>query len=547
MTVSDHVPLFDPGFERRTIGDLLRGQAERRGDAPWILFDDARLTFGEVDRLVDRYAAGLLRLGVDRHSRVAVMLPNSPRFLALATALGRIGAVFVPVNLALRGESLRHVVRQSAATTLVIHGPLLERAVADGDVHGGLETIVVDGEPTVEMRTGVRLVAIGEIEEAEPVGTLPASAADTFDPWCVMFTSGTTGPAKGAVMSHQYWTLVPSTLAGPERDVRADDVFYASSPMFHAASWLVQILPSLLLGLPVGIDASFSASTFWDRVRHYGATQLLTMGATHLWLWNQPPSPADRDHPGRVWAPVPLPPALHDPFRERFGVGQLWSTYGGTEFMNVVCTDVRRPLKPGTSGRARPGVELQVQDDHGLPLAPGETGELCVRPTLPHAIFQGYVGMPEETLERFRDLWYHTGDLVRIDADGDLTFVDRKDDYLRVRGENVSSFEVETAFTRHPAVAEAAAFSIRSAESALVAEDEVMVALVPSEGAQIDPEEALRFAARDLPHFAVPRYLEIVDDLPRTATGRVQKHQLRDRGLGPDTFDRVRANIQIDR
>jgi crotonobetaine/carnitine-CoA ligase len=309
----------------------------------------------------------------------------------------------------------------------------------------------------------------------------------------------------------------------------------------------VQIFPSLMLGLPCGIDDGFTASRFWDRVRHYGATQLLTMGATHIWLWNQDPADGDASHPGRVWAPVPLPSHLHEPFKERFGIEHLWSTYGGTEFMSAACTDVRRPLKPGASGRARQGVELAVMDDRGRRLPPGQVGELCVRPTVPHAIFQGYHGMPEETLRRFRDLWFHTGDLVRIDAEGELTFVDRKDDYLRVRGENVSSFEVESAFLAHPAVAEAAAYSIRSAESALVAEDEIMVSLVPTDGATMDLEDALRVAAANLPHFAVPRFLDVVEDLPRTATGRIQKHVLRDRGTTPSTFDRVRANVRIER
>jgi len=544
--VAGGVDLFDPGFARRTVGDLLRGQAERSGDRPWVLFEDDVLTFADVDRLVDASAAGLAGLGVSRGTPVAVMLPNSPRFLVLALALGRVGAVFVPVNLALRGESLRHVLARSQAELLVVDASLLDRAAPVVAELPCLRTVAVaGGDPPRGLKA--HAVPVAEIETAAPAETVPASAAATTDPWCVMFTSGTTGPAKGAVMTHQYWYLVPSTLAGPARDIRSDDVFYVSSPMFHAAAWLVQLFPSLMLGLPVAIDASFSASTFWDRVRRYGATQLLTMGATHLWLWNQPPSTSDADHPGRVWAPVPLPSELREPFRERFGIEHLWSTYGGTEFMSVTCTDVRTPWKAGTSGRARPGVQLSVQDADGRELPAGEVGELCVRPTLPHAIFHGYLGMPEETLRRFRDLWYHTGDLVHVDEDGDLTFVDRQDDYLRVRGENVSSFDVETAIARHPAVAEAAAFSVRSTESALVAEDEVMVAVVAAEDETVVPEDVLRLAAGDLPHYAVPRYLDVVADLPRTETGRVQKHVLRARGVSGSTFDRVRAKMTIER
>ncbi len=390
------------------------------------------------------------------------------------------------------------------------------------------------------------MIPLGALALATDIGPLPAEPS-TFEPWSVMFTSGTTGLAKGAVMTHQYWYTVPAELSGAARDVREDDVFYVSSPMFHAAAWLVQIFPSLISGLPVAIDARFSTSGFWDRVRRFGATQLLTMGASHLWLWNQPPADDDADNPARVWAPIPLPFELRAPFQKRFGIEHLWSTYGGTEFMSVTNTDVRRPWAAGGSGRARPSVELAVVDDFDRRLAPDEIGELCVRPLAPHAIFQGYLGMPETTLERFRNLWYHTGDLVRIDETGELFFVDRKDDYLRVRGENVASYEVEVAIERHQAVTEAAAYGVRAGDAALVLEDEVMVAVVLQDGAQVDPADLLAFVAEQLPHFAIPRYLEFVSDLPRTATGRIQKHVLRARGTTPETFDRVAAGVTLKR
>ena len=186
-------------------------------------------------------------------------------------------------------------------------------------------------------------------------------------------------------------------------------------------------------------------------------------------------------------------------------------------------------------------------DDFDRRLAPDEIGELCVRPLAPHAIFQGYLGMPQTTLERFRSLWYHTGDLVRIDETGELFFVDRKDDYLRVRGENVASYEVEVAIERHEAVIEVAAYGVRAGDAALVLEDEVMVAVVLHDGARVDPADLLAFAAEQLPHFAVPRYLDFVFDLPRTATGRIQKHVLRAHGTTRDTFDRVAAGVTLKR
>jgi crotonobetaine/carnitine-CoA ligase len=427
------------------------------------------------------------------------------------------------------------VLVQCAARLLVVDGALVDR-VADvaGELRGLTDVVLsaVAGVAVPDALRSLRVSELAEFEQADPADDGPASEALTFDPWCVMFTSGTSGPSKGAVMTHQYWYVVPADLCGPGRGVREDDVFYVSSPMFHAAAWLVQIFPSLMLGLPVAIDRGFSISGFWESVRRYGASQLLTMGATHLWLYNQEPRSSDADNPARVWAPVPLPAELWEPFKARFGVEHLWVSYGGTEFMAVA--------------RARSTIELAVMDGHGCRLPAGEVGELCVRPTAPHAIFQGYLGLPEFTLERLSDLWYHTGDLVRIDSDGELFFLDRKDDYLRVRGENVSSFEVETAISAHPAIAEVAAQSVRSEESALVAEDEIKVCVILKPGMRSSPEEIIGFAAEQLPRFAVPRFVEIVDDLPRTPTGRVQKHVLRSRGCNAATWDRVASAVSVN-
>lgn len=545
---------FDPGFENRTVAGLLRAQAARLGARRWAVFHDCQLSFEEADRLVDAYAASLLALGVVPGTAVGVLLNNSPEFLLLSLALGRLGALFVPLNLALKGESLAHPLRQAEISVLAAEPTAAARVLAlDVEltelriilIRGGVSAVA--GAPRSPASGGVEVVAIERLADGDPADGGSMAGPSTFDPWSVMFTSGTTGPPKGAVMTHQYWYLVPAELTGAARDVRPDDVFYVSSPMFHAAAWLVQIFPSLILGLPVAIDAKFSASGFWDRVRYFGATQLLTMGASHLWLWNQEPRPDDAENPARVWAPIPLPHELHASFKERFGIEHLWSTYGGTEFMSVTNTDVRRPMVPGGSGRARPSVELAVLDDYGRRLGIDEIGELCVRPLVPHAIFRGYHNMPEATLQQFRDLWYHTGDLVRIDASGELFFVDRKDDYLRIRGENVASFEVETALERHEAVAEVAAFGMRSEESARVAEDEVMVAVVLVDGSSVEPEELVAFAAEQLPHFAVPRYIEFVAELPRTTTGRIQKHLLRKRGMSDRTFDRIAAHVAVER
>jgi crotonobetaine/carnitine-CoA ligase len=521
----------DLEFDDRTIGKLLRHQAVHVPKDLWLMFGEERFTFAEADAAVDRYAAGMQRLGISQGTVVGVMLDNGPDFAFVALGLARLGAVMVPINLELKGRSLRHVLTQSEMTVLMTtptHWKSVELVANEAVM---LQMVVVDGHiPKAD-------VDVVELSVVRAGRHLEEVEVETTDLWCVMYTSGTTGPSKGAAMTHQYWYVAPQTVT-VDRAILPDDVFYVCSPMFHAGSWLVQIFPSLLLGLPVGIDEGFSTSTFWDRIRMYGATQILTMAASHVWLWNEPHRDDDADNPARVWAPVPLPPELYEPFKKRFGIDHLWFTYGGTEFMSVTKTIVGEPLKPGSSGRARHGVELLVVDNHDLPVPPGTVGELLVRPTIPQSIFNGYYRNPEATLAAFGNLWYHSGDLVVIDADGELFFVDRKADYLRVRGENVSSFEVESALGDHPGVDEVAAFSLATAEAASVKEDEIKVAIVRTSGSDLTAAALIEFAVDQLPKFAVPRFVEFVDDLPRTATGRVQKHLLRSAGLTETTWDR---------
>lgn len=521
----------DLEFDDRTIGKLLRHQAAHVPEDLWLMFGEEHFTFAQADVAVDRYAAGMQRLGIVHGTVVGVMLDNGPDFAFVALGLARLGAVMVPINLELKGRSLRHVLTQSEMTVLIATPTHWKSVEAAADESSKFCMVVIDGHIPGADADLVDLSVVrdgGHLEEVE---------VETTDLWCVMYTSGTTGPSKGAAMTHQYWYVAPQTLT-VDRAILPDDVFYVCSPMFHAGSWLVQIFPSLLLGLPVGIDEGFSTSAFWDRIRMYGATQILTMAASHVWLWNEPHREDDANNPARVWAPVPLPPELYEPFKKRFGIDHLWFTYGGTEFMSVTKTIVGEPLKPGSSGRARDGVELLVVDDRDLPVPPGAVGELLVRPTIPQSIFHGYYRNPEATLAAFGNLWYHSGDLVVMDADGDLFFVDRKADYLRVRGENVSSFDVESALGDHPGVAEVAAFSLATAEAASVKEDEIKVAIVRISGSDLPAAALIEFAVEQLPKFAVPRFVEFVDHLPRTATGRVQKHLLRSAGLTETTWDR---------
>jgi crotonobetaine/carnitine-CoA ligase len=398
--------------------------------------------------------------------------------------------------------------------------------------------VVVRGDGTGPERT--KFFALDEVREG---GTPPATAGvSPTDCVTVSYTSGTTGRSKGVILSHNYWYLATQAMS-KGRDIRQDDVFHLCTPLFHAGAWLLAVYPSLLYGLSVGVDSWFSVGDYWKNVREYGATQLFTLGAMHMWLWKLPRQESDLDTPARVWTAVPLASELWEPFKERYGLQAIFSAYGQTEIMPAATTDVHRSCKPGSAGWAQENLELRVVDDFDRPVADGVAGELVVRPNSPDSMFQGYLNMPSETLAAFCNLWYHTGDIVRIDKDGELFFVDRKADYLRRRGENISTLEVEEVVLKLPAVTDAAVFGVPADD----AEDEVKLCIVVRDGEAVDMLELARYCAANLPYFAVPRYIEVVDSLPRTPTGRVQKFLLRDRGVTQDTWDRVAAGFKVER
>lgn len=313
----------------RTMPAILREQASRCGDQPFLMFDDRSFTFSRADALVDDYATGLRNIGVERSTHVGIMMENSPEYLWVWLALGRLGAVGIPLNTAYQGTLLRHALHQANVGVVLIGDEFLERLEAIESDLPSLHTIVVNG-PGAEPDTlyGRNAGVLENLPQAGDVNELP----DVFghDLATILFTSGTTGPSKGAMLSHSLWAdAALSTLE--IRDVREDDVFYAVSPMFHGAPWSPSINCALATALSMGLDVRFSVSRFWDRVRHYSATQLFTMSPMHDWIYEAPPLPSDRDNPARVWGPLPMSPERVDAFKQRFGIEHLWFSYGQSE------------------------------------------------------------------------------------------------------------------------------------------------------------------------------------------------------------------------
>jgi crotonobetaine/carnitine-CoA ligase len=378
----------------------------------------------------------------------------------------------------------------------------------------------------------------------EPFGALleaPDTPPDVDVSWVddarVMFTSGTTGRSKGVIKQHASDYFSARTYI-EVCGVTEEDTFFSCLPLFHSNAQVLAAYPAMVANARVAFVERYSASRFWSQVADAGATILNTVSAINYFIWNTPPSALDQAHSVNRIMAMPAPKDIYYEFQERFGV-RFIEGYGLTETGMVTYHPPGAEPRPGSCGVATPGFEvLVVEAGADRPVPPGTPGEIVVDMKLPNIVMRAYAGMPEKTAEDFRNLKLHTGDLGRMDEDGYLYFMDRIKDYIRRRGENVSSMEVERTVASHPQVLEAAAIGVQAGEGAS-AEQEILVCLVPRDDDPPDLGELAAWLDERMPYFAVPRYYRIVDHLPKTPTERVQKTALREAGITPDTWDRA--------
>jgi carnitine-CoA ligase len=539
----------DPAFallgpiEAWSLPCVARRQAAHYGERPFIRFGAGpELSFAGLHEGSDRVATALSALGVARGDRVLAMLGNRAEFLLLALGCGRIGAVFVPVNTELKGYSLQHQLQNCAPKVVVLQASLAAAfASVDPPVHvpAALVTIAAEeGAPPPAIFAGARLFSFERF-----LAQAKGHACSLADPQpaeiaCIMYTSGTTGPAKGVLMSHAHLALfsVPSaSLALGE-----GDTYYVCMPLFHANALFIQVFAALLCGARVHCVERFSPQRWLAEVRACGATVTNSLGMMTEMLFKSPEQPDDHLNPLRAVLAVPVANEWIARFCERFGV-RVFQGFGMTECNMIAYATPDDPLVSGCCGTVRGELfEVAIFDpESDQPMADGEVGEIVVRPRLANAFMQGYHAMPEKTVEAWRNLWFHTGDAGRLEAGTRLHFVDRIKDRIRRRGENVSAYEVEQVLSAMPGVAECAIVGIRVGDAG--AEQEIKAAIVLAPGAALSPVEVLNHCLARVPRFAVPRYIEFLDALPKTASGKLQKHLLRESGVGPATWDRERA------
>ena len=501
----------------RVLGRVLRDRAGRHPDKVAVLFEDRRYSFGELWSRARRAALVLSAEGVREGDEVLVMQDNCIEFLDTVLGIALLGAIQVPVNTEYRGEILRHQVTNSGARLMVVAAPYAERLEALGERRGNLDRLLVTegeaGGPISSASWDAAFRAAPELPEdrlADP---------QEHDIVAIMYTSGTTGPSKGVrvAQAHAY---MYANLASQIVELGADDVYYAPLPLFHIAGQWALVYASLQAGATAVVRRRFSAGEFWNVIRETGSTVSFLLGAMANFLARQDPKPDDADNPLDRIMLVPLVPDIEG-FSRRFGV-RVGTCFGSTE-VNVPLAASFGVTDPTVAGKLVPGFQLRIVDenDHEVPV--GTVGELLVRTDEPWVIATGYHNNPEATLAAFRNLWFHSGDGFRRDVEGNYYFVDRMKDYIRRRGENISSFEVEREVNTFPAVLESAAVAVKSPHT----EDDLKVVVVPKPGMTVDAEELRAYLRDRVPKFMVPDIVESVAELPKTPTGKIQKHLLR--------------------
>lgn len=529
-------------LDQLTVGHLLRQQATRFADRPFIqMVGGSPYTYAQAYATARQIATGLSGAGLRKGQTAVLMLGNSLDHIFSSYAVNLLGAIEVSINTGYRGAALEHAIRQCDARLIVIEAgflPLLHPVLPGLPA---LETVVVVGASRNEADWGqLRLLGFDEICVNDGGVELPEVRFS--DIASIIYTSGTTGPAKGVLMPHAQVVLLARRTAEQCR-IGPDDVTYCCLPMFHMAGKFMSVLGTMSAGGKLVLDDRFAADKWLQRIRDCGATFSGGHGPMFEMIHALPVTSDDRKHSLRTICCAPFPRHIARSFEDRFGVRGL-EVWGMTEVGIPCWSSLDEPLCEGSCGRIDHELFefLVVDPETDQPMPKGQTGEFVVRARHPFTLMQGYIGMPDKTVEAWRNLWFHTGDAGYVDDAGHVYFVDRGSDRIRRRAENISPYDIEVAALKHPAVAEVAAVGV---PSGLEGDDEIKLCVVRRVGVALEAIDLLRHLAATLPHFMVPRYLEFVEELPRSATQKVQRAALKRAPFGADVWDRKKQGVAL--
>lgn len=544
ITYPDYETRFPP--EQWALPTVLEHQARTIPDRPFLSWSDAGTprTFAGMNQEVNRIAHGLSALGIAKGDLVGLFLPNCVEYVLAWFALAKLGAVEVAICDLYKGAFLEHPINLARTRIIVTTPELLPLLAEIEEAIPTVEHIIVitDGETSPAGFARITLSRFADLYSENDSN--PGVTVSPGDLGAVLLTSGTTGPSKGVMMPHSQFYFFA------EEDIQilrltGDDVYMTGFPLFHGNAQFLTVYPSLIVGAHCVLYPRFSATDFIGRAQRSGATVTNLLGATMAFILAQPESESDRDHRLRAIYAAPLSPDLGERFIARFGHVDFVDGFGQTEISMPFMTPPGVPRPAGASGVLNAqwfDVRL-IDPDTGRDVEEGKAGELLVRNKADGIMSMGYIGMAEKTVEAWRDLWFHTGDSLKRDAQGWYYFVGRVKDALRRRGENISAFEVEAVVRSHAAVAECAVIGVRADQQA--GEDEVKACVVLVEGMELDIEDLIRWCEKRMPGFMVPRYVEVYDQLPQTPSEKIKKNELREAGITPATWDRLAAGVTL--
>lgn len=502
--------------EWETLPALVAARAAQHGDLPRLTVAGRAMSYRELDDESSLVAANLHRLGVRRGDRIACFLRNAPEHLVSWVAAGKLGAIWVPLNAGLVGEDLVHTLANAVPAVLVVDEELADRVAA-----------VKEKLPPMRIfQTGERKDRPAFAELLEPGAALPMVEVSGGDPAVIIYTGGTTGLPKGALLPHFAWIAAGMRYV-EAFETRPDDVHYSILTLFHVGGLMLGVVGPMVADIPTVIDRRFSGSNFWARARETGATIVDLIGTMITVLVEQPEGPGDRDHRVRVSLGVTgqIPPTVADRFVERFGVGFV-SVYSLTETGGVLIVNNRMDSpKPRANGLPHGWAEVAILDEGDQPMPPGAIGQIALRPRYPHIFMSGYFNAPERTLECLSNQWLHTGDLGYLDEDGFLFFTGRQAHWLRRRGENISAYEVESVLSHCPGVREVVVVGAPSEKG----EEDVKAFVIREAGSDVAPATIAAWCEGRMAAFKIPRFIAFVDEFPRSVTKReIERHKLRE-------------------
>ncbi|HEY1838834.1 MAG TPA: AMP-binding protein [Mycobacterium sp.] len=512
----------DFGVERFSVAAVLDRRAEQFPDRVMMSIDGVEVTFEQMRQRSCKAADALLDLGIEPGDGVALFAGTCPEWIYFWLGAGRIGAVAAAVNAANKGDFLLHALRLARAKVVISDAERQSRVAELADQLPGLTSVVIPNE-ALDEKAGVVAEHVGEVGD---IGSL-------------FFTSGTTGASK-AVATTWHYLFTTAATAASAWEFGPGEVLWTAMPLFHLSAAPAVLAPMLIGGTTV-LAPAFHPASVWDEVRACGAVGFVGAGAMVSMLMRQPPDSRDAQLPLRFISAAPIDAAVYRDIEQRYGC-RVVTMYGLTEAFPIAVKSVAERGVPGTSGRPGPNFEVRIVDRDGNPLPDDTVGEIACRPRYPHVMSEGYVNPSDLTVDSHPQ-WFRTGDLGVLDSDQNLTYVDRVKDSLRRRGENISSVEIETVVTGHPAVLEAAVVGVPSD----LGEDDVLLFVTVRPKRTLDYAALLDFCSARMPYFSVPRYVEIVSELPKTVIGRVRKDVLRARGVGSAAWDRESHGYIVSR